>query len=45
MLVYGKIEKSSYMATRVLAEHRIPARSLTGGYYRYEAATADGTKN
>ncbi len=43
--VYGKLEKSSCMATRVLAEHGIPARTLTGGYYHYESATADGTKN
>jgi NADPH-dependent 2,4-dienoyl-CoA reductase/sulfur reductase-like enzyme/rhodanese-related sulfurtransferase len=45
VLAYCKIGKSSYMATRVLAEHGIPARSLTGGYYRYESAAADGTKN
>jgi len=38
VLTYCKIGKSSYMATRVLAEHGIAARSLTGGYYRYERA-------
>jgi hypothetical protein len=33
------------MATRVLAEYGITARSLTGGYYRYEyAATDDGER-
>jgi rhodanese-related sulfurtransferase len=45
VLAYCKIGKSSYMATRVLAEYGIPARSLTGGYYRYESAAADGTEN
>ena len=38
VFTYCKIGKSSYMATRILAEHGIDARSLTGGYYRYEAA-------
>ena len=41
VLTYCKIGKSSYMATRVLAEYGIPARSLTGGYYRYEYAATD----
>ena len=42
VFTYCKIGKSSYMATRVLAEYGITARSLTGGYYRYEyAATND----
>lgn len=41
VLTYCKIGKSSYMATRVLAEYGITARSLTGGYYRYEYATDD----
>ena len=45
VFTYCKIGKSSYMATRVLAEYGIPARSLTGGYYRYEyAATDDGER-
>ena len=45
VLTYCKIGKSSYMATRVLAEYGITARSLTGGYYRYEyAATDDGER-
>lgn len=42
VLTYCKIGKSSYMATRVLAEYGITARSLTGGYYRYEYAATDG---
>jgi len=41
VFTYCKIGKSSYMATRVLAEHGIEARSLTGGYYRYEAAAGN----
>jgi len=41
VLTYCKIGKSSYMATRVLAEYGITARSLTGGYYRYEYAATD----
>jgi len=45
VFTYCKIGKSSYMATRVLAEYGITARSLTGGYYRYEyAATDDGER-
>jgi rhodanese-related sulfurtransferase len=39
VFTYCKIGKSSYMATRVLAEYGITARSLTGGYYRYDYAT------
>ncbi|WP_231754418.1 rhodanese-like domain-containing protein [Halapricum sp. CBA1109] len=35
VLTYCKIGKSSYMATRILAEYGIDAKSLTGGYYRY----------
>ena len=42
VLTYCKIGKSSYMATRVLAEYGITARSLTGGYYRYEYAATGG---
>ena len=43
VFTYCKIGKSSYMATRVLAEHGSAARSLTGGYYRYErAAVTEG---
>ena len=41
VFTYCKIGKSSYMATRVLAEYGITARSLTGGYYRYEYAATD----
>ncbi|MFW6316878.1 MAG: FAD-dependent oxidoreductase [Halorubrum sp.] len=41
VLTYCKIGKSSYMATRVLAEYGIDARSLTGGYYRYARAAVD----
>jgi len=41
VFTYCKIGKSSYMATRVLAEYGIPARSLTGGYYRYKYAATD----
>ena len=42
VLTYCKIGKSSYMASRILEHEGIDARSLTGGYYRYElAASAD----
>ena len=41
VVTYCKIGKSSYMATRVLQEQGIEARSLTGGYYRYRAAETD----
>jgi len=42
VLTYCKIGKSSYMASRILEQQGIDARSLTGGYYRYElAASAD----
>ncbi|WP_152420976.1 FAD-dependent oxidoreductase [Halorubrum coriense] len=44
VFTYCKIGKSSYMATRVLAEYGITARSLTGGYYRYEYASTDDDK-
>ncbi|MFW6320647.1 MAG: FAD-dependent oxidoreductase [Halohasta sp.] len=39
ILTYCKIGKSSYMATRILQHEGFEARSLTGGYYRYRAAT------
>jgi len=38
VLTYCKIGKSSYMASRILQEEGLSARSLTGGYYRYRAA-------
>ena len=41
VVTYCKIGKSSYMATRVLQQEGIAARSLTGGYYRYRAAEVD----
>ncbi len=44
VLTYCKIGKTSYMATRVLAEYGIDARSLTGGYYRYDRAVTDGER-
>jgi len=37
VLAYCKIGKSSYMASRILQQEGIEARSLTGGYYRYLA--------
>jgi len=40
VVTYCKIGKSSYMATRVLQEQGIEARSLTGGYYRFRVANA-----
>ena len=40
VVTYCKIGKSSYMATRVLREQGIEARSLTGGYYRFRVANA-----
>ncbi|MFO7833353.1 MAG: FAD-dependent oxidoreductase, partial [Halohasta sp.] len=41
VVTYCKIGKSSYMATRILQHEGIEARSLTGGYYRYRAASDD----
>ncbi len=42
VLTYCKIGKSSYMASRILQQEGVPSRSLTGGYYRYQAAKRRG---
>ncbi len=41
VLTYCAIGKGSYVATRVLNQHGIDSRSLTGGYLRYEAVYGD----
>ena len=38
VLTYCAIGKGSYVASRILKQHGIASRSLTGGYVRYETA-------